>query len=196
MTETIESPAKPHNCATDGPPHAWYVVKDDKGKEKKQTPDEAKKNKAAEANDYRAKDAKKAATAAAIKAPPPKPRFANDARSADFEAKSIAENEKKKPIDGCEVEYKCKNCPANTKVDIVFEDGQVAESQSETAENYDTDKRKSNQAKMLVDIQRQNNEERGTSHTPMAKFDGTNVGDPALAKKAAERRKMEFENVP
>jgi hypothetical protein len=49
---------------------------------------------------------------------------------------------------------------------------------------------------MLVDIQRQHNEERGTSHKPMAKFDGPNIGDPALAKKAAERRGMEFESVP
>lgn len=195
MTEVLEKPAKPHNCATDGPPHQWEVVVDDKGDEKKQTPEQAKKEKAEQAKEFRERDREREAKAAAMGAPKPDPRYEKDAQDLDFESKAITKNEEKKKIAACEVEYKCKNCPENTKVDIVFEDGQLGECQNEKARNYDTDKRKSKQAKKLVDIQRQINEQRKTNHKPMAKFNNDNIGDAALADRSATRRGLQFENV-
>jgi hypothetical protein len=191
-----EKPTTPHICSPGNPPHSWEITKDDKGQEKKKTPAETKQGKAGRAGDIRDKIKKKEAKAVTSKMPPPAcAEEKSELGGVEFESKSIAENEKKKPIESTEVHYHCTKCAEKTEVDIIFEDGQVAESQSETARNYDTDKRKSKQAKMLGDNQRHINEQKGTSHKPMAKFDKGNVQDEALAKKAATRRGMIYEGV-
>jgi len=196
MTETIESPAKPHNCATDGPPHSWTVV--DPGKK----PEDQKKEKKEKAAELTAKDEKRAAKAKAMKSAPAKPKNADAARSAAFEAKAIEENEKKKPIASCAVKYKCTNCGMDQEVDIVFEDGQHAECQSHSSENYRkamlADGEKRNQAERYVDIQRQNNQTIGVGRIgvqPMTKFDGAHMGDTTKAEALAKGAGMEPEVV-
>jgi hypothetical protein len=192
MTEVKEGADPPAVC----PPHSWDV----KEKEKGDGPEEGARKKRAEADNFAERDQKRAEKAASFGGPPAKPKFAEEVRSNNFEAKAIEKNHEKKPIAATEVMYFCTICRTEIKVDIVFEDGQVAESQSETSENYRKEmlpgKRKDVQSAKLRDLQRQKNEEKGTSHSPMAKFDASQVGDADSARKTAASHGMVPEFIP
>ena len=152
------------------PPHDWDVVS-------QKTPDETKKDNAAEAARLRAKGGDK---------------DIRQAETLEFEIKAIDDNMDKMKIQNTSVKIKCLICGQEGEIDIVGSE-QLAEVQSCSAKNYDTDKRNSAQAKRLNDVQGQMNGVLGKSHQPKSKHDKAQVGDEALAKKTSARRKLQCE---
>jgi hypothetical protein len=149
------------------PPHAW-VVTDSK------TPERAKADNTAEANRLRAKGGR---------------RDVRQAETLEFANKSIDANMQRLNIQACEVKIKCTICGQKGEIDILG-DEQAAESQSESARNLDTDKRKSKQARRYNDVQNTMNDVQGTNHQPMSKIDTAQIGDHNLAKRTCARRGM------
>lgn len=126
------------------PPHNWIINSPDK------SPDETIKDRLSLAKNV--KDQK-------------------SARGYGFEAAAIEEN-KKHGIEATDREYKCTKCGAIQEVDVVFKDGQLAECKSKNAKQMASKKVK-RQAENYVDIQRQINELKKTTHQPLAKLDNS-----------------------
>ena|SRR2546426_2409541 len=158
-----EKAALPRKC----PPHEWLVVS-------QKTPDQAKRDNAAEAARLRAKGGQ---------------RDVRQAETLEFANKSIDHNMTVMNIQACEVKIKCDVCGEEGEIDILG-DEQIGESTSSTAREIDTDKRKSNQAKRLNDVQNTMNAAQGTSHKPKAKMDDSRIGDKKLADRTCTRRNL------
>jgi hypothetical protein len=126
------------------PPHEW----EEKGREK---PDDTK--------------AKNDANATVLES---KPSKAHQAKGPRHENNAIDKNMTKMPIEATSVKYKCRICGADQEVDILGQNNQVAEAKSQNAKGV---KNSSSQCKNYSDIQRQLNEEKGTSNQPLAKVD-------------------------
>jgi hypothetical protein len=149
------------------PPHEWVVTS-------QKTPEKAKEDNANEAARLRAKGGA---------------RDIRQAETLEFANKAIDTNMATMKIQACEVKIKCDACGEEGEIDILG-DEQVAESQSESARNLDTDKRKSRQAKRLNDVQNTMNGAQGTAHKPKAKIDSGQIGDRRLAERTCARRSM------
>jgi hypothetical protein len=99
-----------------------------------------------------------------------KPSRANQKRGYEFEAKAICKNAKRKNIDAVGRTYICSKCGQDQEIDIVFEDGQIAECSSRNFKGVT--KGKSAQRKRQREIQASLNNE----VKPLAKLD-RNLGD-------------------
>jgi hypothetical protein len=167
MSEVVEKVETPATC----PPHEYEEIS-------RETPEETKRKNSAEAEALRSKGK-------AIREP--------QARGAEFANKSIDKNMQKLDIQATEVQFRCKICKKDAiKIDILGKE-QIAESQSESARNIDTDKRKSTQAKRMKAIQEMLNKQSGQTKKPLSKIDKTVVGDEELAKRTCNRRGLDFE---
>ncbi len=155
--ETIQRCPESKNC----PPHEWVLWKEGK------SVDDATRV----AQDRLAELSKS-------------PSQSDTMRGVAFEQESMDLNNKKHPIDTVGAIYKCRRCGAEQEVDILFKDGQIAESKSA---NLKSVKKKSKQSQRLLDLQSSLNCNKGTNFKPLAKLDANHSDIDSVAQKYNER---------
>lgn len=131
------------------PPHAWVVDPKESGT----NPDD------------KIKELREAATRARSIG------HHKEARGYDFEADAIEKN-KSRGIETTDRLYRCSKCGAVQQVDILFKNGQFGECKSKKANQMKNPRVKA-QSTRYVDLQRQMNELKKTSHQPLAKLDNS-----------------------
>ncbi|WP_224250075.1 hypothetical protein [Hyalangium gracile] len=145
------------NC----PPHDWVVSKQGK------SVDEARK------------EAKERITELSKS-----PSQSDTMRGVVFERDAMELNNKKRPIETVGTVFKCRRCGVEQEVDIIFKDGQIAESKSA---NLKSVKKKSKQSQRLLDLQSFLNCNRSTNFQPLAKLDANHSEVDPVAQKYQER---------
>lgn len=172
-----QTPEIVQNCPVDKPdcpPHQWVVKKAGESLDKatKRLQDQI---------DYLEK-----------KKSPEKIRYKE---SLQFEKKAMELNNKKRPIESVSTIYKCVNpgCKAVQEVDILFEDGQVAESKSASLKTVRDDEYRK-QSERLKDLQKFLNCQNGKTFKPMLKSDA-NHKDANDVEQEYQKRGFEIESL-
>jgi hypothetical protein len=146
QTMVAECPAASKQPKASGcPPHQWVVV--DPGKSLKEGIEE---------KDQLVKHLSRS------------PSRSEMMRGQQFERDAMEANGRQRQIKCTGRVYRCLKCGAEQEVDIIFEDGQIAEAKSRS---FDGIKKKGKQAARYVDIQSWLNETQNTTYKPLAKID-------------------------
>jgi len=111
------------------------------------------------------------------------PSQAGEMRGVQFERDAMILNNKKHPIEAVGTEYVCRRCGKEQEVDIIFKDGQIAESKSANFKQVS----KSKQPRKLADLQSFFNCNKGTSFKPLAKLDDNHPDVDRVAQKFHDR---------